>query len=192
MANTQHSTHDKASENAKANIDRTAAQGARLAETAQDGMNKMADLREQTAENTKRIMQASIQTASDQARVVTERFTRSLGFTGQDGERLAEQSKQNLEAVARCGTLLTQTFQDLSRSWFELSQKQVERNLEGAKKLASAKSVQEFSAIQSELVRESLEQVVQSNRTIAENSLHAADEASKVFSRVAISASQAR
>ena len=138
------------------------------------------------------MMQNSIQTASDQARAVTERFTRSLGFTGQDGERFAQQSKQNVEAVTRCGTVLTQAFQDASRNWFELGQRQFQRNLDGAKKLSSATSVQEFATIQSNLVRESMEQMVESSRTIAERSLHAADEAGKVLSSVAKSTSQAR
>jgi hypothetical protein len=192
-AQTKHDEHnDKRADAAKASINKAADQGAQVADAAREGLNKMADLREKATESTKQVLQNSIQTATDQARAVTERFTRSLGYTGQDAERFAEQSKRNVEAVTRCGTILTQSFRDASRSWFELGQKQVARNLEGAKKLASAKSVQEFSAIQSELVRESLEQVVQSSRTIAEKSLHAADEAGKVFSSVAKSASQAR
>ena len=110
---------------------------------------------------------------------------RRLGFSGEDSERLARQSKQNMEAVTRCGTVLTQAFQDASRSWFGLAQKQFQHNLDGMNKLARAKSVQEFTAIQSDLVREGLQHMVQDSKAITETSARAVEEASKTFSSVA-------
>ncbi|MDR7040489.1 MULTISPECIES: phasin family protein [Methylobacterium] len=176
---------DKTADTAKAIIDRSAEQSKQFAEAAHDGVNRMADLREQATENTKRIVQRSVETASQQAREATERFTKTLGFTGEDSERLARQSKQNLEAVARCGTVLTQAFQDASRHWFELGQRQWQRNLDGVNKLTQAKSVQEFAAIQSELARESLQHIVQDSRSITETSARAVEEAGKAFASVA-------
>jgi hypothetical protein len=188
----QNTNHDKqndqnarTAEAAKANIDRTAEQGKQFADAARDGVNKMVDLREQATETTKRVMQKGVETASDHAREAADRFTRTLGFTGQDSERLARQSKQNIEAVTRCGTVLTQAFQDASRNWFELSQKQFRRNLEGLNKLTHAKSVQEFTAIQSDLMRDGLQHMVQDSKVIAETSVRAVEEASKTFSSVA-------
>jgi hypothetical protein len=52
-------------------------------------------------------------------------------------------------------------------------------------KLARSQSLQEFTAIQSELVREGLQNVVQDSRAIAETSLRAVDEAGKAFTGVA-------
>ncbi|MER2269312.1 phasin family protein, partial [Methylobacterium oxalidis] len=126
---------DKVADTAKANLDRTAEQGKQFADATRDGVNKLAELQEQAAENTKKIVQRSVETASQQARETGARFTKTLGFTGEDSERLARQSKQNLEAVARCGTVLTQAFQDASRHWFELGQRQWQRNLDGVNKL---------------------------------------------------------
>ena len=59
MASTQNSAQDKAAETAKANIDRASTQGARLAEATQNGADKIAELREQTAENTRQIVQST-------------------------------------------------------------------------------------------------------------------------------------
>ena len=192
MAIDQNTNHDKQNdqtarnaEAAKANINRTAEQGKQFADAAREGVNKMADLREQATENTKQVVQKSVETASQQAREAADRFTRTLGFSGQDSERLARQSKQNMEAVTRCGTVLTQAFQDASRSWFGLAQRQFQRNLEGMNKLAHAKSVQEFAAIQSELVRDGLQHMVQDSKAITETSTRAVEEASKTFSSVA-------
>ncbi|GJD54006.1 hypothetical protein OPKNFCMD_6786 [Methylobacterium crusticola] len=176
--------NDQITEAVRASINKTTEQSTQFADAARDGMNKMANLSDKATENAKQIVQKNIETASQQAREAADRFTRSLGFTGQDSERLADQSKQNLEAVTRCGTVLTQAIQDISRNWFELSQKQWQRNLDGMNKLTRATSVQEFTAIQSELLRESLQHVVQDSKTIAEVSVRAVEEASKAFTSV--------
>ncbi|WP_336492009.1 phasin family protein [Methylobacterium nigriterrae] len=182
---TQRDQENKISDAAKDSINRTAEQGAQLADLTRDGANRIAEIRDQAAENTKRIVERGIEAVSHQAREATDRFTRTLGFSGEDSERLARQSKQNVEAITRCGTVLTQAFQDTSRHWFELSQRQWQRNLEGLNKLTQAKSVQEFAAIQSELARDGLQHMVQDSRTIAETSLRAVEEASKTISSVA-------
>jgi hypothetical protein len=143
------------------------------------------DLHAQATETGKKMLQDGVETAAKHAREATDRITRTLGFSGQDSERLARQSKQNMEAVTRCGTVLTQAFQDASRNWFELAQKQWQRNLDGMSKMARSKSVQEFTSIQSELVREGLQQMVQDSRGIAETSLRAVEDASKAFPGVA-------
>jgi hypothetical protein len=182
---TERDQDNKAFDAAKGCINKTAEQGSQFVDLTRDGANKMAEVRDQAAENTKRIVERGIQAVSHQAREATDRFTRTLGFSGEDSERLARQSKQNLEAVTRCGTVLTQAFQDASRHWFELSQRQWHRNLDGLNKLTQAKSVQEFATIQSELARESLQHMVQDSRAITETSARAVEEASKTFSSVA-------
>jgi hypothetical protein len=170
---------------AKAGINKTTEHSEQIMDAARNGLNKAVDLHEQAAESTKQLLQKGVETASHQAREATDRFTRTLGFSGQDSERLARQSKQDMEAVTRCGTVLTQAFQDASRNWLELGQKQWKRNLDGLNKLARAQSVQEFTAIQSGLIRESLQHMVQDSRTIAETSVRAVDEAGKTFSGLA-------
>ena len=122
---------EKATDTLKANIDKSAEQSTQFTDAAREGVNKIVDLNERAIENTKHVMQKGVETASHQAREATDRFTRTLGYTGEGSERLAQQSKQNMEAVVRCGTVLTQAFQDTSRIWLELSQKQWQRNLEG-------------------------------------------------------------
>jgi F0F1-type ATP synthase membrane subunit b/b' len=188
MAFTQSSTQGKQNEPAakiadaaKANLNQGAEQAAQANQAARDGLNTVTDLHAQATETGKKMLQDGVETAAKQVREASDRLTRTFGFSGQDGERLARQSKQNLEAVTRCGTTLTQAFQDASRNWFELAQKQWQRNLEGMNKLARSQSLQEFTAIQAELVREGLQQMVQDSRGIAETSLRAVDDASKAF-----------
>jgi hypothetical protein len=185
MAFNQNNTQAKQTEQGAKIADAAKAsfnQGAEQASNAaRDGLNTVTELHAQATETGKKMLQDGVETAAKHAREATDRITRTLGFSGQDSERLARQSKQNMESVTRCGTVLTQAFQDASRNWFELAQKQWQRNLDGMNKLARSKSVQEFTSIQSELVREGLQQMVQDSRGIAETSLRAVEDASKAF-----------
>ena len=45
----------------------------------------------------------------------------------------------------------------MRQEWHGLAQKQLQRNLEGLSKLAHCRSVQDFAAVQSGLIRESLQ-----------------------------------
>lgn len=145
-------------------------------------LSRMVDLQEHATEQAKQILQSGVETASGHARDASERLTKTLGFSGSDSERLARQYSQNMEIIARCGNLLGQALQDASRNWFQIGQKQWQRNLDGVNRLTRSASVQEFAAVQSELVREGVEQVVRESREIAEASLRAVDEASRSFS----------
>src|SRR4051794_23731347 len=86
----------------KDNFDQTAEHGKQFADAARESANKMVDVSEKAAETTKRAMQNGIEIASQEAREAADRFSKTLGFSGQDSERLAEQSKQNIEAITRC------------------------------------------------------------------------------------------
>lgn len=122
--------------------------------------------------------------AAHQAREAAERFSRTLGFSGEESERLSQRSKKNMEAVSDCRSVLTKAFQASSGSWMEMVQGQWKRNFDGMNRLMQAKSVHEFGAIQGELVRENLEHILKDTHSIAERSMQAADEAKTSLSAV--------
>lgn len=132
---------------------------------------------------------AGMEEALRHAKEAIERFSRTFGFSGEEGTRLADQSRQHMDAMKQCGTVLTKAFQESSKSWMGMIQGQSKRNLDGMGRLMQAKSVHEFSAIQGELVRENLEHVLKDSRTIAENSMRAADEAGKSLAALTAQAS---
>jgi hypothetical protein len=188
MAFNQNNSHPKQGEAVTKLADAAKRETAKLVEQASSasenvrvGVHAMADLHEKAAVDTKQLFQNSIEAATLQANEASVRVTRALGFSGEGSERLVEQSNKNMDIVARCGTALTQALQDTSRSWLELSQKQWHRNLEGMQRLAGSKSVQEFTTTQTELLRESLEHVVQDSQAIAATSLKAMEQARDTF-----------
>ena len=184
MAFNQNNSHPKQgdpvtklAEAAKMQTAKPADLAPKVRESVHAGVNTMADFQDKAAVDAKRLLQTSIDAATLQASEASDRVTRALGFSGEASERLIEQSNTNMDIVARCGTALTQALQDTSRSWLELSQKQWHRNLEGMQRLAGSKSLQEFTTTQTELLRESLEHVVQDSQAIAATSLKGMEQA---------------
>jgi hypothetical protein len=154
-------------------------------DAARAGVERLADFRQQATEGAWKSMQSGVDTASQEFQNASDQFTRALGFSGEEGERLARQSGQNVEAITKFGTVLTQAYQDTSRGWYGLAQKQLQRNLEGLSKLAHCRSVQDFAAVQSSLIRESLQYMVEDTGSIVEISLKAVNEARKAVAGTA-------
>src|SRR3954451_13879447 len=178
MANPQTDTH--AREQTKRDE-----QARKNGEAARAGVDRLADFRQRATEDVWKSMRGSVEAACQRFQNASDQFARTLGFTGEEGERLARQSGQNVEAITKFGTVLTQACQDTSREWYGLAQKQIQRNLEGLSHLAHCRSMQEFAAVQSNLVRESLQSMVEDTGSIAELSLKAVNDASKALSRAA-------
>ena len=154
-------------------------------DAARAGVEKLVNFRQRATDDAWKSMESGMDAASQEFQNASDQFARTLGFSGEEGERLARQSGQNAEAITRFGTVLTQACQDTSREWYGLAHKQLQRNLEGLSKLAHCRSVQDFAADQSGLVRESLQHMVEDSRSIAEISLKAVNDASKALSRAA-------
>ena len=98
---------------------------------------------------------------------VTDQFTRAFGFTG-ESEEVTRRATQNLEAVTETGSVLLRGFQDLSKEWVELAQQRLQRNAEGLARLAQCRNLQDLAAVQTELVRENLREMIDNTRRISE------------------------
>jgi phasin family protein len=78
-------------------------------------------------------------------------------------------------------TVLARGFQDLSREWLSLVQERVEKNLDVFSALVRRQSVSEFIAVQSKVVRDSLEQSIEATRRVAAVSTRVASDASQTI-----------
>src|SRR4051794_16511465 len=74
-------------------------------EVAQAGIDKLADVRQQAKEDAWKSMRGSVEAASQGVQNASDQFARTLGFSGEEGERLARQSGQNVEAITKFGTV---------------------------------------------------------------------------------------
>ena len=178
------SVADAAAENAK----RQAEEAARATEMAAD---RTAQATQEAARANTQILRTQIETAQQAVRSGLEasvrsfesfssRWARALG-ANQPNTELADQSVQNVRAVSQASTALAKGAQEASRAWFELTQKAVRTNLEALSQLAGVRTMPELIAVQSDLMRNNLEQVIQSGEEIARCSTDAIREATQVM-----------
>jgi len=126
-------------------------------------------------------LQNSLGAASEIARRSTDQAMRLFSLPNGDAQGLAEQASENLRAVAQSGTVLARGVQDVSRECLELSQKRWQKNLDGVNALARCRSMTDFVALQSALLRDNLEQTLDNSRRIAELTVRVADEAARTM-----------
>ena len=125
-------------------------------------------------------VQTSLSTASELARLSTDQAMQLFNTRKGDFRSLGDETSRNLQALAQSGTVLARGVQDVSREWFELSQKRLLKNLDGLSSLAQCRSVPDFMAVQTSLIRDNLEQTLDNSRRMAELTRQLADEASRI------------
>ncbi|WP_243371424.1 phasin family protein [Microvirga solisilvae] len=124
-------------------------------------------------------VQSSFGAASELARQSTGPVAQVFSLSPKDAQGFAEQTSQNLQAVVQSGAVLARAIQDVSRECVELSQKRWQMNLEGLSALAQCRSITEFVAAQTSLIRDNLDQTLENSRRIAELTRQATEEAAR-------------
>lgn len=146
------------------------------------------------AQSAVRTMQEAVHTglstASELARLTTDQAMQFFNPGKRDARSLGDEASRNLQAVAQAGTVLTRGVQDVSREWFELSQKRLQMNLDGWSSLARCRSVADLVAVQTSLIRDNLEQTLGNSRRMAELTQQLANEASRTVTVQAEKSSQ--
>lgn len=136
-----------------------------------------ADIANRGAETWRNNVQSGLNTASDAFQRTTDQFLKAFTFAGPQSEELARRSTDNVQAVTEASSVLARGVQEVSQELFGMAQERVTKNIDAVNRLAGCRSVQDFVAVQSDLMRDGLQQVIDTNRRIAEVSLRVADEA---------------
>jgi hypothetical protein len=117
-------------------------------------------------ETAQQAVQSSVEAGISSFEGLTQSLTRAFGVANPNPD-LAEQSARNVQAVSRASSALAKGAQDASRTWFDLTQKALRTNLEAMGRLANCRSLQEVVNVQSNLLRDNLQQVIESGEAIA-------------------------
>jgi phasin family protein len=170
----QNKATDEAARTARTVTDEAARVGE---QTARAG----ADIARRGTETARDTLQSGLNTATQSFQRVTDQFTQVLGFNGPQAQEVARRSSENLQAVTQASSILARGAQEVSQEVFGLVQDRLQKNIEAVNRIAGTRSVQDFVAVQSDLVRDGLQQVIDTNKRIAELSVRVADEAARAI-----------
>src|SRR5215212_11099022 len=191
MSEQRNSTNDQ---------NKAADEAARTARTVTDEAGRVgeqtaragADVFRRSTETARDNLQAGLNTATLSFQRINDQFTQALGFNGPQAEELARRSSQNIQAVSQASSVLMKGAQEVSHAWFGFAQERVQKTMDGLSRLVGVRSVQDFVAVQSDLVRDSLQQVIDTNKRVAEVSVRIADEAARSIQQAQGTAHQPR
>jgi phasin family protein len=180
---------NESSNKAAETVSKASNESARAAESVADQAAKVgeqlaragADVLRRGTETTRDTLHSGLNTAAQSFQRMTDQFTQVLGFNGPQAEELARRSSQNLQAVSQASSVLSRGAQEVSQEWFGLVQARAQKNIDGLSRLASCRSVQDLIATQSDLVRDGLQQVIDTNKRVAELSVRTAQEAARTI-----------
>jgi phasin family protein len=135
------------------------------------------EMMQQNAEVFRRMWQSGFEMASKMGGRSAEDFARVFGLSGDEVRQANEQASRNVDAIVETSTVLTQGFDGISREWFEFARKRIEQNLHRVNELTRCRSPQQFAALQSEILRDNIEDLLHSSRRVAEISAKLAEQA---------------
>ena len=170
----QNKAADEAARTARTVIDEAARVGE---QTARAG----ADIANRGTETARNVVEAGLNTATQTFQRMTDQFTQVLGFNGPQAQEAVRRSSENLQAVTQAGTVLARGAQEVSQEVFGLIQERLTKNVDAVNRLVGTRSVQDFVAVQSDLVRDDLQRVIDANKRIAEVSVRIAEEAGRMI-----------
>lgn len=115
-----------------------------------------------------------------------EQVGKAFGLSGEAARQTLQQSSGNIQAILESTTIIADGLQDLSGEWLRFAQERLERNMEHLDQLFGCRSPHECMALQTRIVRENLEALLQTARRAAERSTRSADEAMHKMSEASV------
>jgi hypothetical protein len=159
--------------------DQTSRIGRTAAEAGEGMVRASANLFQQNAETLQNAWRFGLDMTTAVMGRSVDNLGRTLGLSGAEAEQAAERSARNAETILYSTTAVGNVLSGMSREYFEFVRHQVENSMDRMNDLWRCRTPQDFVAVQSDLVRDSMGTMLESNRRMADMSLKAADDTAK-------------
>ncbi|WP_439924584.1 TIGR01841 family phasin [Nitrobacter sp. JJSN] len=104
----------------------------------------------------------------------SEQFGRTLGLSGEEAQKATEateRSARTAQTLLYSGTAAARVMGGMSQEYLQMVRHQIENNISHLNRLWTCRTPQDFAALQSDMVRETVETALESSRRIADMSL---------------------
>ena len=145
-------------------------------------LEQVRDLLKQSVETLQNVWRFGLEAATSAMGRSTEQFGRTLGVSGegvQQATEATERSARNTQTLLYTGTAAARVMGEMSQEYFQMVRHQLEKNMDHMNELWTCRTPQDFAAVQSDMVRETVETALESSRRIADMSLKMADDTGK-------------
>jgi hypothetical protein len=159
-----------------------AARTKEIAATAGDqAMRAGVELMQGNAETVQHAFQCGARLAARLTELSAGQFSRAFGISGASVDDAAEKSAHNVEAIVQSGAILTEITRRLCEEWTDVARARAERGFERLGAFMQCRTPQDFTALQSELLRDNMETFLAYARKAAEHSMRITGETKPPF-----------
>ena len=183
-------THPRESTNEQSKeTRRTADQAAHTVHSMADASERTArigaDSARRSAESAEAMWRDGTEAASRIAQRSVDQLTKMMGMSGNAIRENVERTSENMQAVFQSSTDIAGGLQDVTGEWMRCAQNQVEHNLDHMEELGQCRTLHDYVALQTQMVRENMETLLQSVQRASERSTHIAGRAVRRMSESA-------
>jgi len=153
--------------------------GLAVARTGEEMTQTSANLLHQNAEMLQNSWRLGVDLATTIMGRSTEQLGRTFGLTGDGAQQAAQRSARNAETVLYSATAVGKEIEGISREYVDFMRRQIERNIDSMNQCWNCRSLHELAAVQTDLMRDTVASLIESNRRLADMSGRLAEDAGK-------------
>jgi hypothetical protein len=161
--------------------ERTAEQTTQIGRTAAEAGEEVAragaDVFQQNTETIQNAWRSGLDVVTTLMGRSTDQLGRGLGLSGNEVQQATKRSARNAETIIYSSAAIAKVMSGMSREYFDFVRHQVENNLDRMNELARCRTPQEVTAVQTDLVRDAMRNVLESSRRMADMSIKLAGDA---------------
>lgn len=176
--------HEEKTEDAARRVGEQAAEqprriGLAAAEATEQVAKASANLMQQNAEFFRNTWRLGAEVSAAIMGRSTEQVGRTLGLSGDEAQQASERSARNAETILYSATAVSKGLNGLTQEYRELVRRQIETNMDRMAEFWRCRTPHDVVAVQTDIVSDALQGVLESSRRMADLSLKLSEDAAR-------------